>query len=77
MIMKPKLGVKLHSASAALAGLLIALPVSQVLADEAQAQAEGDVQEGVQEVVLVLGTRRTDRSMLRIPRPSPTYSTPS
>jgi iron complex outermembrane receptor protein len=63
MIMKPKPGVKLPGASAALAGLLVALPVSQVLADEAGAQAEGDVQEDVQEEVVVLGTRRTDRSV--------------
>ena len=63
MVMKPKSGVKLPHASAALAGLLIALPVSQALADEPDAQGAGDMQEGVQEEVLVLGTRRTDRSV--------------
>jgi len=61
--MKPKSGLKFTRASAALAGLLVALPVSQALADEAEAGLEGDAQEGVQEEVLVLGTRRTDRSV--------------
>ena len=65
MIMKPKSGVKVPRASATLAGMLLTLAGSHVLADEADAPQDGDTQSdgAVQEEVLVLGTRRTDRSV--------------
>lgn len=63
--MKLKPGQVLPRSSAALAGLAITLAVSQVQAQEADAPADGDAQTtaDVQEEVVVLGTRRTDRSV--------------
>ncbi len=62
--MKLKSGQKLPRASATHAGLLLTLAGSQVLAQEAD-EAKSDVQKDtdVQEEVVVLGTRRTDRSV--------------
>ena len=59
--MKLKSGQMLPQASGALAGVLLTLAVPPVFADEAEADMHSAGE--VHEEVVVLGTRRTDRSV--------------
>ena len=57
--MKQKTGQKLPRASVALAGLMLTVAGSQVLADDAGEQSDGDTQAegGVQQEIVVLQPR--------------------